>query len=213
MGYLLVLTLAVLLVLTGFAVANFVSVADAHARAGIGATVSVGFLGLAADGTLPDSGKVRAWVNVTVEGPNSRALLFDTVIYKLYAEDLPREAGIQVVRNDVQVQNGSKIGWFYPAYSDSNTSSQVVVPAQRAGTVFLVLDLTLQAMQGPFRAVQNITDFAVAHGTRASKVPWLLFILTSLWIDGVPRPTSSTASLYQTDVARIVLGQGVDYGG
>jgi hypothetical protein len=212
-GYVLAGTLAVLLVLTGFSVREFVSVADAHARAALDAKMSVGLLGLASNGTLADNGRVRAWLNVTVQGPSSRALRFDTVIYKLWIEDLPREAGLPVVRTDVRVQNDSFSGWFYTAYSDSNTSSLVVVPAQHEGTVALVLDLTLPATPGAFLAVQNITDFAVARGTPASEVPWLLFVLTSLYIDGVPRPESPTAAPYQTDVARIILAQGVDHGG
>ena len=202
---------ACLVVFMGLAVANFVSVAQVHGSASVKATASVGYLGLASDGTLPNNGTARAWVNVTVVNPGPRALVFDTVIYKLWIEDLPHEAGFAVPRKDVPVANGTAVRWLFDAYSGSNTSSAVFVPAFGSGTVPLRLDLTEQIDLRAFVAVQNITDFAVSKGVSATAVPWELFILTSLWIDGVPQPTSPTAPIYQIAVGRLVLQQGTDF--
>ncbi|HEX9567528.1 MAG TPA: hypothetical protein VGA48_08050, partial [Thermoplasmata archaeon] len=46
---------ACLVVFMGLSVANFVSVAQVHGSASVKATASVGYLGLAADGTLPNN--------------------------------------------------------------------------------------------------------------------------------------------------------------
>jgi len=205
-------TLVVLLVFMGLSVANYVSVAQVHGSARVEATASIGYIGLDSNGTLPRNGTARAWINVTVANPTSRSLQYDTVIYKIWMEDLPREAGFAVVRKDVPVQNGSVIRWLYLAYSGSNTSSGVSVPAFGAGTVPLVLDLTEGLDPYTFAAVQNITGFAVSQGRSLTTIPLELFILTSLFIDGAPQPQSPTAALYLTDVVRIVLGQGTDYG-
>lgn len=201
-----------LLVLMGLSVANYVSVAQVHASARVQATGSVGYLGLTSNGTLGANGTARAWINVTVANPTSRSLLYDTVIYKLWMEDLPREAGITVPRTDVPIQNGSIVRWIYLAFSGSNTSSGVSVPAFGVGTVPLVIDLTERIDPYTFAAVQNITGFAVLQGRSLTAIPLELFILTSLYIDGAPPPQSPTAALYLTDVVRIVLGQGTDYG-
>jgi len=206
-------SVAVLVVFMGLSVANFVSVSQVHASASVEATSSVGYLGLASDGTLPNNGTARAWVNVTVLNPGPKALVFDTVIYKLWIEDLPHEAGFAVPRTDVPVPNANGTGgrWLFTAYSGSNTSSAVVVPAFGKGTVPLRLDLREQIDLRAFVAVQNITGFAVSKGASATAVPWELFILTSLWIDGVPQPTSPTAPIYQIAVGRLVLQQGTDF--
>ena len=202
---------ACLVVFMGLSVANFVSVAHVHGSASVKATASVGYLGLAADGTLPNNGTARAWINVTVVNPGPRALVFDTVIYKLWIEDLPHEAGFAVPRKDVPVANGSGVRWLFDAYAGSNTSSGVTVPAFGEGTVPLRLDLTEPIDLRAFVAVQNITGFAVSKGGSATAIPWELFILTSLWIDGVPQPTSPTAPIYQIGVGRLVLQQGTDF--
>lgn len=202
---------ACLLVLMALSVANFVSVARVHASASIEATASVGYIGLASNGTLRNNGTARAWINVTVVNPSPRALIFDTVIYKLWIEDLPHEAGLAVPRKDTPVINGTQVRWLFLAYAGSNTSSGVSVPAFGQGTVPLRLDLTGKVDPGAFVAVQNITGFAVSRGGSPTGVPWEVFILTSLWIVGVPPPMSPTAPLYLTDVARLVLGQGRDY--
>ena len=206
-------SVAVLVVFTGLSVANFVSVSQVHASASVEATASVGYLGLASNGTLPNNGTARAWINVTVVNPGPRALVFDTVIYKLWIEDLPHEAGFAVFRKDVPVPtaNGTGLRWLFTAYAGSNTSSAVIVPAFGKGTVPLRLDLTEQIDLRAFVAVQNITGFAVSKGVSATAVPWELFILTSLWIDGVPQPTSPTAPIYQIAVGRLVLQQGADF--
>ena len=207
-----VAALVVLLVFMGLSAANYVSVAQVHASTRVEATASIGYLGLASDGSLPRNGTARAWINVTVMNPSSRSLQYDTVIYKLWMEDLPREAGLIVGRKDLPVQNGSVIRWIYLAYGGSNTSSGVAVPAFGMGTVPLVLDLTEQIDPYTFAAVENITGFAVSQGRSLKTIPLELFILTSLYIDGAPPPQSPTAALYLTDVVRLVLGQGTDYG-
>src|SRR5206468_544103 len=102
-----VVAIGFLLVFMGLSVANFVSVAQVHGSAGVEATASVGYLRLASNGTLSDNGTARARINVTAVNPSSRSLQFDTVIYKLWIEDLPREAGFTVGRTDVPVQNGT----------------------------------------------------------------------------------------------------------
>jgi len=204
-------TVAVLVVFMGLSVANFVSVSQVHASASVEATASVGYFGLLSDGTLPNNGTARAWINVTVVNPGPKALVFDTVIYKLWIEDLPKEAGFPITRVDVPVAKGTGVRWLFTAYSGSNTSSAVIVPAFGKGTVPLRLDLTEQIDLRAFVAVQNITDFAVSKGISATAVPWELFILTSLWIDGVPQPMSPTAPLYLIDVGRLVLQQGTDF--
>ena len=93
-----VVAVGLLLVFMGLSVANFVSVAQVHGSLGVEATSSVGYLGLASNGTLSDNGMARARINVTALNPSSRSLQFDTVIYKLWIEDLPREAGFAVGR-------------------------------------------------------------------------------------------------------------------
>src|SRR2546427_239719 len=120
-------------------------------------------------------------------------------------EDLPREAGFAVVRKDVPVQNGSVIRWLYLAYSGSNTSSGVSVPAFGAGTVPLILDLTEGFDPYTFAAVQNITGFAVSQGRSLTTTPLELFILTSLFIDGAPQPQSPTAALHLTAVVVLLV--------
>ena len=207
-----VVAIGFLLVFMGLSVANFVSVAQVHGSLGVEATSSVGYLGLASNGTLSDNGTARARINVTAVNPSSRSLQFDTVIYKLWIEDLPREAGFTVGRTDVPIQNGTTTRWIYLAFSGSNTSSGVSVPAFGRATVPLVVDVTARLDPYTFAAVQNITGFAVSHGVSPTAIPSELFILTSLYIDGAPPPDSPTAALYLTDIVRIVIGQGTDYG-
>jgi hypothetical protein len=206
---------ACLLVLMGLSVANWVAVSQVHASASIEARASVSYIGLASNGTLSTDSTVRAWINVTVFDPGPRALLFDTVIYKLWIEDLPREAGFAVrIGTDTCIVpcDVSPVRWLFEAYAGSNTSSGVSVPASGNATVPLRLDLTRTSNPAAFVAVQNITDFAVARGGSLASIPWEDFILASLWISGVPPPTSPTAPIYLiVNVSRIVLQWGIDY--
>jgi len=69
-----VVAVGILLVFMGLSAANFVSVAQVHGSTGVEATASVGYLGLASNGTLSDNGTARAWINLTVVNPSSRSL-------------------------------------------------------------------------------------------------------------------------------------------
>ena len=204
--------IGILTVLSGLTVANFVSVARDHALAQVGANQSFAILGDAGAGRLLDGGTARLRVNVSVSNPSSRSLVFDTVIYKAWIEDRPREIGSNASRSDVLVEDGGSMRWFHKVFSGSNTSSRVAVPAYGVGVVPLVLDLRMVPDPLLFQGVQNITDFAISEGTSPTAIPWLIFILTSLYIDGVPQPESPTAPLYLLSVVRIVLQFGVDYG-
>ncbi|HYY48645.1 MAG TPA: hypothetical protein VFA17_08170 [Thermoplasmata archaeon] len=187
--------------------------AQAHALTQLDVKSSFAILGVSGDGKLPDSGTARLQLNVSVWNPSSRSLTFDTVVYKAYLQDLPREASVNTSRTDVRVSNGTASGWFYLAFSGSDTSSQVAVPAQGMGTVAIVLDLSTASYPDRFRGVQNITNFAVSRGQSPAAIPWSIFVLTSLDIDGVPPPGSLMAPVYQFNIPRIVLEFGVDYGG
>jgi hypothetical protein len=208
----LALTLGLLVVLSALSLANFVSVARAHAAAQIDVKGSFAILGGSGDGRLLDGGTARLRLNVSVSNPSSRSLTFDTVIYKAWIEDGPREAGVNTSRPDVLVRDGTSSRWFYLAFSGSDTSSRASIPAQATGIAGLVLDLRMAPDPYLFRGVQNITNFAVSRGTPTASLAWSIFILTSLYIDGVPPPASFTAPLYLYDVPRIVLQYGVDYG-
>src|SRR5437016_544310 len=81
-----VVAIGFLLVFMGLSVANFVSVAQVHGSVGVEATASVGYLGLASNGTLSDKGTARAPINVTAVNPTSRSPQFDPVTYKLSME-------------------------------------------------------------------------------------------------------------------------------
>jgi len=206
------LTLGFLVVLSALSVSNFVSVARAHASAQVDVKGSFSVLGGSGNGRLLDSGTARLRLNVSVSNPSPRSLTFDTVIYKAWIEDGPREAGLNSSRSDVLVQDGTSSRWFFLAYSGSNTSSQASVPAQGTGTVPMVLDLRIAPDPFPFRGVQNITNFAVSRGIPQSGLAWSIFILTCLNIDGVPPPASNPSPLSLIVVVRIVLQFGVDYG-
>jgi len=209
---LLALTLGFLGALSALSLSNFISVARVHASAQVDAKGAFSVLGGSADGRLPDGGTARLRLNVSVSNPSPRSLTFDTVIYKAWIEDGPREAGLNTSRSDVLVRDGTSSRWFYLTFSGSNTSSQASVPAHGTGVVPLVLDLRMAPDPLLFRGVQNITNFAVSRGMSPSTQVWSIFILTSLNIDGVPPPASFTAPLYLYDVVRIVLQFGVDYG-
>ncbi len=210
-AYLFVGVLVVVLVFSGLSVASYLSVVDVHTLTTLQATSQAGFLGLEPNGTLPDNGSVRLWINLTVSDPSAHPLVFDTVIYKAWIEDGPREAGVVLRPGDIAVVNGTTTQYFLPVFVGTQTTSRAPVPAGSEGRLHIVANLT-SANEGTFSALQNITEYAAATGHRPESIAWTTYVYAALDVTDMPNP-GATANPYLTDLGRVVLEQGVDLGG
>ncbi len=210
-AYLFAAGLVVVLVFSGLSVANYLSVVGVHTLTTLQAAAHEAFLGLEPNGTLPVSGVVRLWLNLTVSDPTAHPLVFDTVIYKAWIEDAPREAGIVPRPGDIAVANGSTTQYFLPVFVGTQTTSRAPVPAGSVGTLDIVANLTWTSA-GTFSSLQNITEYAAALGQPAGSIAWNVFVYAALDVADMPSP-GDTSNPYLTALGRVELEQGVDFGG
>ena len=208
----LVLIIAVVLAVLVVASAQvYIAVGEAHALPSFVAIHQFEFHGLDAGGDLTANGSVVFTLSLTFHNPSPRTLILDLVGYKAWIEDGPMEARLPGLdRTDNALVNGSVVEQFFMAFFGSVAVSPLTVPANGNGTLTLTLSLAVDSPR--FAAVQNITAFSVARGVSASAIPWNVWVLVSLAIEGVPPPASSSAADYLRDNARVSLQEGIDLG-
>ncbi len=203
---------AVLLAFTAASIANYGSVAQAHALASVELGYQVRYLGTNATGAVGNNGTVAFTLMITVLNPSPRVLDFDSISYKVWIEDGPAEAGIpNLGRADQVLVNGSVNHLFYMALFGSLEVSPVPIPAGGQRTLPLPVNLSVGASSTEFAVVQNITAYAAAHGTALGAIPWVSWVQLGLPIEGVPSPSLS-APTYEFEVGRVVISGGIDLG-
>ncbi len=211
-----VLVLIIAIVLAALVVASaqvYIAVGEAHALPSFVAIHQFEFHDLDAGGNLTANGSVVFTLSLTFHNPSPRTLILDLVGYKAWIEDGPMEARLPGLgRTDNALVNGSVVEQFFMALFGSAAVSPLTVPANGNGTLTLTRTLSRAVDSARFAAVQNITAFSVARGVSASAIPWNVWVLVSLAIDGVPPPASSSAADYLRDNARVSLQEGLDLG-
>ncbi len=201
--YLVAVVLVVLSVLIGASVANYVSVAQVHVDTSLYATDSVAY--------ASDGGSVGFTLHLAVDNPSSRILLFDTVGYKVWIEDLPVEAGVAGHRSgDIAGPNGTT---YFPVFMGSIQVPPAPVPAAANVTYLYTLNLTAGNDPYAFGVVSNITAYAKAHLGGPAAVPWIFWTSVVLDIDGVPPPAAYSPADYLLNLGRVSLEGGQDLGG
>lgn len=206
-----VVVAVVLAVLIGASCLEYVSVAQAHALPALAVTPHVTFGGLDATGNLTENGTVSLRVVLGVSNPSSRALLFEQAVVKAWILDEPAQAGLpNLGRADSVLVNSTGTWRFFPAVFGSTALDYQRVPAGGNGSVSLSLNLSRATNSVTFETVRNITAFARSRGMALSAIPWNLYALASLLIDGVPSPSSASSADYLFAITRDVLQQGAD---
>ena len=203
--YFVVAALLLLGVLIGASAANYTSVAQVHVQTGFFPSYSVVY--------PSPPGPVAFTLHLGVDNPSSRVLLFDTIGYKAWIEDLPAEAGVAGaarVSEDVPGPNGTL---YYPVFSGSIQVPSSPVPAGENVTYLYTLNLTESSNPIVYGVVANITAFAALHLGSPSAVPWIFWTLVNLDIQGVPPPASLSPADYLINLGRISLEGGQDLGG
>jgi len=211
---LLAIVAVILLALIGASIANFVSVADAHARTTLSVRSSVAYEGLSPSGLLLDNGTVSLTIYLSVDDPTSRSLSFFTVGYKVWLEDVPAEdlGGIIRVPADVRVTNASGTYIFFNAFEGSIQTSPFPVPAHGNATMPFPLKLNRSKDPGRFSAVQNITEYAVNVLGGTSHIVWNVWVLVNLDIGDIPPAASVSQASYFQAISRVQFTEGVDFG-
>ncbi len=203
-----VVLLAVLIVST---MVVYVSVAQAHALPALRVIPQVEFRGLDASGNLTENGSLVLTLTLAVSNPSPRALFFEQAVYKAWILDEPAQAGLtNLGRVDNVLTNETGTWDFYLALYGSVGFDLQRVPPGGNGSLSLEFTLSKATAATQFEAVRNITAFARAHSIALSAIPWNVYALTSLVIDGVPAPASSSAADYLRDNTRVVLTEGFD---
>lgn len=207
-------TFAILLVLVGASIANYATVADAHARVALSFTSAAVFRGAAADGLLPDNGTLAFTVYFHVDDPTSRSLTFFTLGYRVWAEDGPAEAHLSVSRSpaDVAVTNSTGSHTFFRALDGSLQTPPYPIPAGTNTTVPVTLYLSRANDSARFKAIQNITEYAVNVLGGTSRIVWNVWVLVNLDIGGIPAPASFSEAPYFATISRIQFTEGIDFG-
>ncbi len=203
----------VLAVLIVASCVEYVSVAQAHALPALDVTPHVTFQGLDATGNLTENGSVSLTVDLRVSNPSSRALFYEQAVVKAWILDEPAQAGLQNLgRADSVLVNSTGTWRFFAAVFGSMALEYQRVPAGGRESVSVGLNLSRTTDSAAFGAVRNITAFARSHGMALSAIPWNLYALVSLIIDGVPSPSSASSADYLFAITRDVLQQGADLG-
>jgi hypothetical protein len=205
---------AVLLILVGASMASLLTVADAHARTSLSVRSSVVFQGGSPSNLLPDNGTVSFTIYLSVDDPTSRSLSFFTVGYKVWLEDAPSEALGPISRTpaDVQVTNSSGTHLFFLAFEGSKQTEPFPVPAYGNATMPFPLPLANATDPGRFKAVQNITEYAVNVLGGPSHLVWNVWVLVNLDIGGIPPAASVSQAPYFQAISRVQFTEGVDFG-
>ncbi len=199
--YLVSAVLLVLAVLIGASIANYVSVAQVHVDTSFYPTDSVAYAASTVGFTL----------HLAVSNPSSRTLLFDTIGYKVWIEDLPVEAGVASHRSgEVPGPNGTT---YFPVFTGSIQVAPAPVPPGANATYLFTLNLTAGSDPYAFGAVSNITAYAQAHLGGPAAIPWIFWTSVTLDIDGVPPPAAYSPADYLLNLGRIALEGGQDLGG
>jgi hypothetical protein len=211
--FLLAVVVVLLAALIVGSMIQYVTVAEAHALPALRATPLVQFRGLDAGGNLTENGSVVFNLTLGVSNPSPRALFFEQAVFKAWILDEPVQAGLtNLGRPDNVLINATGTWHFYLAFYGSTGLSPERVPPGGNGNTFLGFTVSRATDSGTFEVLRNITAFARAHGVALSAIPWNVYALTSLIIDGVPAPASSSAADYLRDITRVVLQEGPDLG-
>ncbi len=194
--------------------ADYVSLAQAHTLPSFAVVRRIEFVGTEGSGALAENGSVGFTLLLRVDNPSRRVLAFEQVAYKAWIEDGPMEAGLSNLgRTDDLLVNQTGTHWFYLAFLGSQELTGNRIPAGGNGSVSLAFTLAKSNDSVRFEAVRNITVYSVARGRSPSTIPWNVWVLVSLQIDGVPAPTSPTAADYLRQTTRVVLQEGLNLGG
>lgn len=207
-------TFAVLLVLVGASIANYASVADAHARVALSLTSTAIFRGASANGLLPDNGTLVFTVYFHVDDPTSRSLSFFTIGYRVWAEDGPAEAHLSISRSpaDVAVTNSTGSHTYFRALDGSIQTPPYPIPAGTNTTVPYTLYLSRANDSTRFAAIQNITEYAVNVLGSSSRIVWNVWVIVNLDIAGIPSPASFSEAPYFAAISRVQFIEGIDFG-
>lgn len=197
--YLVAAVMALLAVLIGASLANYMAVAQAQVSTSLFPSYST---------TFPATGPVTFTLHLAVDNPSSRTLYFNTIGYKAWIEDLPAEAGfITGYRGDAAGPNGTL---FYPVFAGSVEVAPSPVPSGQNVTYLYTLNLTAGNNAAAYKVVANITAYAASHGLAATAIRWIFWTLVSLDISGVPAPTAYSAADYLLNLGRVALTGGED---
>ncbi len=178
--------------LVGSAV-DYTGVTMAHVNTSLFVDYQVRLSGTDAQGVLTDNGSVTVWMNLSVDNPSPRLLYFQSVSYKLWAQD-----------------PASPANYYLSLFSTQDVPPKPV-PAWSNTTLALNQTLTRASDPARFEAVQKLQQDVANRTGSAADVVWVAYALLSLPIDGVP-PAAVTAGAYQFNVNRVILSWGADYG-
>ncbi len=172
---------------------NYSGVTMAHVNTSLYVTSRVTLTGTNATGVLTDSGSVTVLLNLSVDNPSPRTLLFDSVSYKVWIED-PFVAAM-----------------YYLVFLSSLQASDKPIPPWSNTSLALSATLTRASDPSRFDNLQALQWEVVNRTGSAAGLGWTSYVLLSLPIVDVP-PAAVTAASYQFNVNRVILSWGADYG-
>lgn len=196
--YLILAATAILLALVVASAGQYAAVTQAHANAYFVPAYSITFQGTDPRGVLLDNGSVRLGLTLVATNPSPLVLDFQSIIVKAWMGNATTPSGFYLV--------------FFPTF-DVNTLPSPPAPIAARGSGTLSLNFTLDRSSHPtqFGAVQSIQS-AVANATgTASGIPWNLYVLITLRVEGIPDPVAS-AGTYELNLNRVILTWGLDLG-
>lgn len=196
--YLVAVTAAVLVALIVASASEYTSVTQAHANVSFTTAYAVTYVGTDARGVLSENGSVNLAVNLTVDNPSARVLDFGSIGLKAW------------------IGNATTPFGFYPVFLTSFDASSFSVvpapiPARSHGVLSLNFTLDRAADASLFEAFRSFQSGAANLTGTASDIPWTVFVLLTLGIEGIPPPLLGAAS-YQLNLNRIILTWGEDLG-
>jgi len=196
--YLVAGATVVLLALVVASAGQYASVTQAHANAYFVPTYSFTFQGTDSRGVLLDNGSVRLGLSLAVTNPSPRVLDFQSIIVKAWIGNASPSGGFYLV--------------FLPTF-DVNTLPSQPAPVSAWGTGTLGLNFTLSRVSNPTRfETLRAIQAAVANATgTASGIPWNLYVLITLRVEGIPDPIAS-AGPYELNLNRVILDWGQNLG-
>ncbi|MCI4371843.1 MAG: hypothetical protein L3J78_04265, partial [Thermoplasmata archaeon] len=193
--------------------ASYSTVIFVHAATTLTPSRGIAFAGTTNNGILLDNGSVTLTIRLTVANPSSRPLVFTSVAYKGWIEDLPAEAGLpNLGRTDNVFQNETGVHQFFRVFAGSpSIDPPVPLPPHDTGTVNLSFRITRSSDAARFAALQNITQYAAHVRGNGTAIPWIHWVSLVLTLTDVPTLTP-TAGPYLVSLTRVVLEEGPNLG-